>query len=109
MRAAALAVAAVALAGCGAHAKPPAAPIARAIPAGYHAKHVWHADLTAAAVDDVIVASAGPAITSLDDLHSADLRVLSWDALAARWYVSFDAQKLNAKGHSSTVHGNEYG
>ncbi|HEV2590561.1 MAG TPA: hypothetical protein VGU02_01585 [Gaiellaceae bacterium] len=105
-RAAGLVLAAVALAGCGAHARVPAAPVARGVPAGYRATQVWHARLTGGRTDDVIVASSGPPRTRLA-FHSADLRVLSWDDLARRWYVSFDAQKLDPGAFPNTPYGNE--
>ena len=95
--------AAAALAGCGgastvtvtvtASPKLPPAPIGRGVPSNYRATQVWHVDLSGDSVPEVVVASVGPPVTSFN-FHSADLRVLEWDALAHRWSVAFDAQKV---------------
>jgi hypothetical protein len=82
----------LAAAGCGGSSIP-SAPVGLGVPDGYRATQVLHANLTGQAAEDVIVASAGPPVTPLG-LHSADIRVLSWDPLAHQWSVSFDAQKV---------------
>lgn len=89
-----LCLVAVVLAGCGgAHSRIPPAPVGLGVPYGYRATHVWQADLSGQSVPDVIVASAGPPVTSFG-FHSADIRVLVWDPLAHEWSVAFDAQKV---------------
>lgn len=96
-----------AVAGCGgtrtvtvtapaAAARVPPAPVALGVPAGYRARHVWHANLSAGPAPDVVVESVGPPVTALG-FHSADLRVLEWDPLARRWTVAFDAQKVEPR------------
>lgn len=81
------------LAGCGGgHASVPSAPIGLGVPYGYRTTQVWRGDLSGQSVQDVVVASEGPPVTS-QGFHSRDLRVLVWDPLAHRWTVSFDAQK----------------
>lgn len=71
----------------------PAAPVGLGVPYGYRATHVWHGDLSGQKVQDVVVASEGPPVTS-QGFHSRDLRVLVWDPLAHRWTAAFDAQKV---------------
>jgi hypothetical protein len=73
--------------------KVPPAPVARGVPDGYRAKQVWHTNLAGSEVPEVVVSSVGPPVGSLG-FHSADLRVLEWDALPHRWSVAFDAQKV---------------
>jgi hypothetical protein len=80
------------LAGCGG-ASVPKAPIGLGVPYGYRATHVWRANLSGQSVPDVVVASAGPPVTSFG-FHSADIRVLVWDPLAHQWSVAFDAQRV---------------
>jgi hypothetical protein len=86
------------LAGCGGGhaASVPSAPVGLGVPYGYRAIHVWHADLSAPSVQDVVVASEGPPVTS-QGFHSRDIRVLVWDPLAHQWTVAFDAQKTFAR------------
>jgi hypothetical protein len=91
-----------ALAGCGGattHPKAarsavvPAPPYGKAMPANYRALHVWRAQLTGSAVPDAIVTSVGP-LTGPEGFHSEDLQVLSWDPIAERWDIDFDAQRV---------------
>lgn len=101
-------LAAAALAGCGGSGKAvtvthevtvqavpkvPAPPLARLLPPGYVTLHVYRASLGGSRVPEAIVTSTGPPVGGLG-FHSADLQVLSWDGLARRWTVSFDAQKV---------------
>jgi hypothetical protein len=74
------------------HAKAPVPPppLARVVPPRYRTTGIWHANLTNARVRDVVVASVGPA-TGPRGYHHADLQVLSWDGIAGRWVVAFDA------------------
>lgn len=73
----------------------PPPPLATAVPPGYRTRNVFRARLTGGRVADVVVTSAGPPTGPLN-LHPATLQVLSWDALAKRWAVIFDAQKVVA-------------
>jgi hypothetical protein len=91
-----------ALAGCGgARTHPqaartagiPAPPYGKAIPANYRALHVWRARLTGSGVPDAIVTSVSP-LTGPEGFHSQDLQVLSWDPIADRWEIDFDAQRV---------------
>jgi len=71
----------------------PRPPYARVVPPGYRAQRVWRASLTGGAVPEAIISSVGPLTGSLG-FHPADLQVLSWDAIARRWTVLFDAEKV---------------
>ena len=66
--------------------------MASTIPAGYRAQRVWRELLSGGGVPDVIVSSVGPSDVSLGWL-SANVQVLSWDPIAGRWNVAFDAQR----------------
>src|SRR2546425_4222543 len=66
---------------------------ARILPADYRAKRIWYRSLSGASVPEVIVSSIGPPTGTLG-FHSADLQVLTWDAIAKRWVISFDAGKI---------------
>ena len=70
---------------------------ARALPANYRAERVWYRRLTGGSVPDAVITSVGPP-TGSSSSHSADIQVLSWDAIARRWEVWFDAQKLTSSG-----------
>ena len=70
---------------------------ARVLPANYRARHVWYRRLTGGSVPDAVITSIGPP-TGSSSSHSADIQVLSWDAIARRWEVWFDAQRLTGSG-----------
>lgn len=71
----------------------PQPPYARVVPPNYRAQRVWRASLTGGPVPEAIISSVGPLTGSLG-FHPADLQVLSWDAIARRWTVLFDAEKV---------------
>jgi hypothetical protein len=73
----------------------PAPPLARVVAPRYRTTGIWHANLTGGRVPDVVVTSVGPATGSLG-FHHADLQVLSWDSIAARWTLAFDAASAKA-------------
>jgi hypothetical protein len=52
-------------------------------------------------VHEAVISSVGPPIGSLG-FHPADLQVLSWDAIASRWIVLFDAQKVTTTEFAAT-------
>jgi hypothetical protein len=66
--------------------------LARLVPANYRVLRVLHARLSGQTVPEVVVTSVGP--LNRYELHPADVQVLSWDALAYRWNVVFDAQRV---------------
>jgi hypothetical protein len=66
--------------------------LARLVPANYRVLRVLRARLSGQSVAEVVVTSVGP--LNRYDLHPADVQVLSWDALAYRWNVVFDAQRV---------------
>lgn len=66
---------------------------AAVLPPNYRASKVWYHRLGSQGTPDAIITSTGPPIGSLS-FHSSDLQVLSWDPIARRWTVSFDAQKV---------------
>jgi len=66
--------------------------LARLVPANYRVLRVLHARLSGQTVPEVVVTSVGP--LNRYSLHPADVQVLSWDALAYRWNVVFDAQRV---------------
>ena len=93
---------ALVLAGCGGSdndaekaSEVPPPPIAKLLPRDYRAEEVLKANLTGGPVPETVVTSVGPPAGELG-LHPATLQVLSWDALAKRWTVLFDAQKVTA-------------
>jgi hypothetical protein len=73
----------------------PAPPIARLLPSDYRAQEVLKANLTGGPVPEMVVTSVGPPTGQLG-FHPATVQVLSWDGLAKRWTVIFDAQKVIA-------------
>jgi hypothetical protein len=82
--------------------------LARIVPTNYIVKRVWHANLSGQAVPEVVVSSKGPAVGELG-FHPAELQVVSWDPIAKRWNVIFDAQKYKAlQQQFGTVASNEY-
>ncbi len=66
--------------------------LARLVPANYRVLKVMHARLTGQTMPEVVVTSVGP--LNRYGLHPSDVQVISWDALAYRWNVVFDAQKV---------------
>ena len=66
--------------------------LARFVPANYRVLSVQRARLSGQPVAEVVVSSVGP--FNRYKVHPADLQVLSWDALADRWNIVFDAQKV---------------
>jgi S1-C subfamily serine protease len=68
----------------------PAPDLARLVPANYRVLKVLDARLTGQTEPEVVVSSVGP--LNRYGVHPPDLQVLSWDALADRWNVLFDAQ-----------------
>jgi hypothetical protein len=82
--------------------------LARIVPANYVVKKVWYAHLTGQEVSDAVVSSKGPAVGGLG-LHPAELQVVSWDSIAERWNVIFDAQKSKElQQQYETTISNEY-
>jgi hypothetical protein len=79
-----------AVAGCGGKSNKP--DLARFVPKNYVVKQIEYANLTGQAKQDVVVVSKGPATGNLG-FHPAELQVISWDNLAKRWNVVYDAQK----------------
>lgn len=66
---------------------------ARFLPANYRVRRVWYEQLSNPKIPDAVVTSVGPPVGSLN-FHSADLQVLSYDAIAKRWIDAFDAQRV---------------
>ncbi len=65
--------------------------LARLVPTNYRVLKVLHSRLSGQREPEVVVASVGPLNRYAQ--HPIDLQVLSWDAIAYRWNVIFDAQK----------------
>jgi hypothetical protein len=65
--------------------------LARLVPANYRVLRVLHSRLSGQREPEVVVASVGPLNRYAQ--HPIDLQVFSWDAIAYRWNVVFDAQK----------------
>ena len=80
----------------------PAPPVATILPANYRALAVERVSHTGSAVSDAVVTSVGPP-TGQYGLHSRDLQVASFDPIAHRWIVVFDAQKVSANAHPYTT------
>jgi len=113
----------LALAGCGDSAKtkssasqttsplPTSVPppnLARIVPVNYRVKEIRYAKLLGQSVPEAVVSSKGPAVGDLG-LHPAELQVVSWDALAKRWNVIYDAQKdKEYQEQYGTTTSNEY-
>jgi hypothetical protein len=66
--------------------------LARIVPANYVVKKIRYGRLTGQAVPEAVVISTGPSVGELG-FHPAELQVVSWDSIAERWNVIFDAQK----------------
>jgi hypothetical protein len=120
----ALAVVSISMAGCGSGSSktkgttsapntslPSSVPkpnLANIVPANYVVQKIRHASLTGQVVLDEVVVSKGPATGELD-FHPAELQVISWDRLAERWNVVFDAQKdKEMQQQFGTTTSNEY-
>jgi hypothetical protein len=71
--------------------------LARLVPANYRVLRVLHSRLSGQSEPEVVVTSVGPLNRYAQ--HPLDLQVFSWDAIAYRWNVIFDAQKTR---HDST-------
>jgi PDZ domain len=67
--------------------------LAKFVPPNYRVTHVYRGQLSSGNVSDEVVTSVGPPTGDLN-FHPADLQVLSWDAIAKRWLVAFDAEKV---------------
>jgi hypothetical protein len=65
---------------------------------------IWRGNLTGGNIEDVVVASAGPA-SGRAGLR-VDLQVLSWDGHARHWTVTFDAARANGPVVFDTRHSN---
>src|ERR1035437_7362186 len=82
--------------------------LAKIVPANYVVKKIQYAKLSNETTPDAVVVSKGPAIGNLDR-HPAELQVVSWDALAKRWNVIYDAQKdKEFQEQYGTSNSNEY-
>lgn len=77
----------------------PDPPLASIVPAGYRTQQIWRQSLSGGNVPEVIVSSIGASDPTMG-WQSADLQVLSWDPIAARWNVAFDAQTTIPQGAS---------
>jgi len=66
--------------------------LARIVPANYVVQKIRYAMLTSQSVPEAVVSSKGPAVGDLG-FHPAELQVISWDGIAKRWNVIYDAQK----------------
>lgn len=69
----------------------PGPDLARLVPANYRVLRVLHSRLSGQREPEVVVASVGPLNRYAQ--QPVDLQVLSWDAIAYRWNVVFDAQR----------------
>jgi len=65
--------------------------LARLVPANYRVVKVLHSRLSGQSEPEVVVTSVGP--LNRYGQHPIDLQVFSWDEIAYRWNVIFDAQK----------------
>ena len=66
--------------------------LARIVPANYVVQKIRYAKLSSQSVPDAVVVSKGPAVGDLG-FHPAELQVVSWDGIAERWNIIYDAQK----------------
>jgi hypothetical protein len=83
-------LAALALSGTRAAVAAPDPNLARLVPPNYRVLGVQRARLSGQSAPEVVVSSVGP--LNRYRVHPADLQVLSWDSVAYRWNVVFDAQ-----------------
>jgi hypothetical protein len=70
----------------------PGPSLASLVPPNYRVLSVQRARLSGQSAPEVVVSSVGP--LNRYRIHPADLQVFSWDAVARRWNVAFDAQKV---------------
>jgi hypothetical protein len=70
----------------------PAPSLASLVPPNYRVLSVQRARLSGQSAPEVVVSSVGP--LNRYRIHPADLQVFSWDAVAQRWNVAFDAQEV---------------
>ena len=70
----------------------PSPNLARIVPVNYRVKQIRYAKLLGRQVPEAVVSSKGPAVGNLG-FHPAELQVISWDPIAKRWNVIYDAQK----------------
>jgi hypothetical protein len=82
----------------------PPPPLVRVVPHRYRVTGIWRGNLTGGNIEDVVVASAGPA-SGRAGLR-VDLQVLSWDGHARHWTVTFDAARANGPVVFDTRHSN---
>lgn len=68
--------------------------LARLVPANYRVLKVLHSRLSGQTEPEVVVTSVGPLNRYAQ--HPVDLQVFSWDAIAYRWNVIFDAQHTHS-------------
>ena len=66
--------------------------LGRIVPANYVVQKIQYAKLSGQATPDAVVVSKGPSSGDFG-FHPAELQVISWDAIAERWNVIYDAQK----------------
>ncbi len=82
--------------------------LARVLPVDYRVEKVRYARLSGQEVPEAVVVSKGPAVGEFG-FHPAQLQVLSWDPLAERWNVVFDAQKTKQfQQQYGTAFSNQY-
>jgi hypothetical protein len=74
----------------------PAPDLAHLVPANYRVLKVLHSKLSGRPQPEVVAASVGPLNRYAQ--HPVDLQVFSWDAIAHRWNVIFDAQQTRHNG-----------
>ena len=65
--------------------------LARLVPANYRVLKVLHGRLSGQREPEAVVVSVGP--LNRYGQHPVDLQVFSWDAIAYRWNIVFDAEK----------------
>ena len=66
--------------------------LARLVPPNYRVLGVLRSRLSGQPVPEVVVSSVGP--LNRYKVHPTELQVFSWDAVAYRWNIVFDAQKV---------------
>jgi hypothetical protein len=82
--------------------------LARIVPTNYVVQKIRYAKLTGQATPDAVVVSKGPAVGEFG-FHPVELQVVSWDRLAKRWNVIYDAQKdKELQQQFGTIASNEY-
>ncbi len=66
--------------------------LAKIVPANYVVQKIQYAKFSNQKTPDAVIVSKGPATGDMN-FHPAELQVISWDAIAERWNVIYDAQK----------------